>query len=67
MSEVGFEMLIFSFGSGFKLESTDAAYRAVIRKQIAYAKSKGIEVGGYDLIDLDRGNPVQCGGGGVVG
>lgn len=56
MVAVGFEMFIFSFGSGFELESTDAAYIASVKTQIDYAKSKGIEVGGYDLICLDRGH-----------
>jgi len=51
------EMLIFSFGSGFTLESADPKYLATIKAQIEYAHSKGIEVGGYDLICLDRGNP----------
>ena len=55
MAEVGFEMLIFSFGSGFRLESADPAYLASIKAQIDYAKSKGIEVGGYDLVCLERG------------
>ena len=41
MAEVGFEMLIFSFGSGFRLETSDAAYLATIKAQVAYAKSKG--------------------------
>ena len=27
---------------------------ASVKKQVDYAKSKGIEVGGYDLIVLDR-------------
>jgi hypothetical protein len=57
MAETGFEMLIFSFGSGFRLESADPKYLATIKGQIEYANSKGIEVGGYDLIVLDRGNP----------
>ena len=56
MAEVGFEMLIFSFGSGFQLETANETYLNGIKKQIAYAKSKGIEVGGYDLICLDRGH-----------
>lgn len=55
-------MLIFSFGSGFKMESTSAEYRKLIKSQITYAKSKGIEVGGYDLIDLDRGSPDPAAG-----
>ena len=49
-------MLIFSFGSGFKLETADPAYLKTVKAQIAYANSKQIEVGGYDLICLDRGN-----------
>eukprot|EP00746_Dinoflagellata_sp_MGD_P020930 gnl/MRDRNA2_/MRDRNA2_14879_c0_seq1.p1 gnl/MRDRNA2_/MRDRNA2_14879_c0~~gnl/MRDRNA2_/MRDRNA2_14879_c0_seq1.p1 ORF type:complete len:566 (-),score=92.93 gnl/MRDRNA2_/MRDRNA2_14879_c0_seq1:71-1666(-) len=56
MVEVGFEMLIFSFGSGFTLETSDPSYLAKIKGQIDYAKQKGIEVGGYDLIVLDRGH-----------
>ena len=63
-------MLIFSFGSGFNLETTNATYLAQIAagesaeqlsslqsrtKDVAYAHAQGIEVGGYDLICLDRG------------
>ena len=52
--EVGYEMFIYSFGSGFDLESTDETYLESIKADIAYANQKGIEVGGYDLICLDR-------------
>lgn len=59
-------MFIFSFGTSFHLESKDPAYLASVKKKIDYAKSKGIEVGGYDLICLDRGGSVpkeyQAGG-----
>ena len=45
MQEVGFEMIIFSFGSGFQIESTDEQYIAKIKKSIDYAKAHGgIEV-----------------------
>jgi hypothetical protein len=54
MAEVGFEMLIYSFGSGFNMESKDEIYIERIASDIKYANSKGIEVGGYDLIALDR-------------
>jgi hypothetical protein len=54
LTAIGFEMFIYSFGSGFNLESTDPTYLAQIKADIAYANSKGIEVGGYDLICLDR-------------
>jgi hypothetical protein len=56
MAEVGFEMLIYSFGSDFNMENASADYIASIKQQIDYAHSKGIEVGGYDLICLERGD-----------
>ena len=60
----GFEMLIYSFGTPFNLEDTSPATIAAVGAQIAYAKSQGLEVGGYDLICLQRG---QGGYGGNVG
>eukprot|EP01061_Rhynchopus_euleeides_P012170 TRINITY_DN21794_c0_g1_i1.p1 TRINITY_DN21794_c0_g1~~TRINITY_DN21794_c0_g1_i1.p1 ORF type:complete len:724 (+),score=276.15 TRINITY_DN21794_c0_g1_i1:54-2225(+) len=60
MAEVGFELFIFSFGSGFNLESDDPKYLAEIKSLVDYAKAKGIEVGGYDLICLDRGNSIKA-------
>jgi len=56
MAEVGFEMLIYSFGTNFVLETADSEYIANISKQVRYAREHGIEVGGYDLICLDRGH-----------
>ena len=51
MQEVGFEMIIYSFGSGFQIESSDPGYISKIKASIDYAKSHGnIEVGAYDLI-----------------
>ena len=54
MADVGFEMLIYSFGSGFNMESTDPAYISSIREVVRYARNLGIEVGGYDLIAWTR-------------
>ena len=54
MADVGFEMMILSFGSDFDLESTDASYIQQMYDDISYAASKGIEVGGYDLIVWTR-------------
>lgn len=48
--EVGFEMVIMSFGSGFNLESTDPAYRAVYKQLADDAKAKGVALGGYSLL-----------------
>ena len=41
MAEVGFEMLIYSFGSGFNIESTNETYIDLIAQDVAYANSKG--------------------------
>jgi hypothetical protein len=56
MAATGFEMLIYSFGSGFNLEDASPANLARVKAQVDYARSKNIEVGGYDLICLDRGH-----------
>lgn len=54
LAEVGFEMVLFSFGSGWNLESNSSQYMKQIKEDVAYANAKGIEVGGYDLIALTR-------------
>lgn len=53
-AEVGFEMIIYTFGSGLNMESDDPAYLAKIRADVDYAHSKGIEVGGYSLFSSRR-------------
>lgn len=54
MAEVGFEMMIWSFGSDFNAESKNVTYIKEMAADIAYANSKGIEVGGYDHICWGR-------------
>ncbi len=54
MANVGFEMMFYSFGSGFNLESASKAYMAEISEIVIYAASRGIEIGAYDLIALTR-------------
>jgi hypothetical protein len=49
-AEVGFELVIMSFGSGFNFESTDPAYIARYKELADYGKSKGIALGGYSLL-----------------
>ena len=46
MVEVGFEMFIISFGSGFHLEDTSDENLDAVASNIRYANDKGIEVGG---------------------
>jgi hypothetical protein len=48
-AEVGFEMVILTFGSGFNFESRDATYQAQMKELADYGKSKGIVLGGYSL------------------
>src|ERR1017187_1204770 len=48
-AEVGFEMVILTFGSGFDFESRDQKYQAHIKELADYGKSKGIVLGGYSL------------------
>ncbi len=49
-ADVGFEMVILTFGSGFDIENEDPAYLAGIRELVEYAHAKGIELGGYSLL-----------------
>lgn len=48
--DVGFEMLILSFGSGFNLENRDPAVMTKARSLANYAHEKGIEIGSYSLL-----------------
>jgi hypothetical protein len=53
-AEVGFEMVIMTFGSGFNMENTDPAYRDRIKELVDYAHRKGIQLGGYSLLASRR-------------
>jgi hypothetical protein len=47
-AEVGFEMIIYTFGSGLNMENEEPSYIAKVTP-MEYAHSKGIEVGAYSL------------------
>ena len=49
-AEVGFEMVIMTFGSGFNMESGDAEYYGKLKELSDYAHNKGIALGGYSLL-----------------
>lgn len=49
-AEVGFEMVILTFGSGFNIEDDSEEYIAKMTEYADYAKSKGVEIGGYSLL-----------------
>ena len=60
-AEVGFEMVILTFGSGFNVEDRSPEFRAEMTRYAAYAKSKNIELGGYSLLasrSIDPANDV---------
>ena len=49
-ADVGFEMVIMTFGSGFDFESRDPAYRRQVAALAAYGRGKGVALGGYSLL-----------------
>jgi hypothetical protein len=72
-AEVGFEMIIYTFGSGLNMENNDPEYLARIREDVEYAHAKGIEVGGYSLLasrrindEMDVINPATGRPGGAI-
>jgi len=60
-ADVGFEMVILTFGSGFNVEDESAENIAKMKQYADYAKRKGIEIGGYSLLasrKIDAANDV---------
>ncbi len=53
-AEVGFEMVILTFGSGFNIENDSAEYRAKMKAYADYAREHGVEIGGYSLLASRR-------------
>ena len=53
-AEVGFEMIIYTFGSGLDMENVTPEYLARIKADVDYAHAKGIEVGAYSLLASRR-------------
>jgi hypothetical protein len=49
-ADVGFEMVIMTFGSGFNIEREDPAYLAQIKKLVDYGRAKGVSLGGHSLL-----------------
>ncbi len=53
-SDVGFEMVILSFGSGLDMEDTSESNIRKFKTLADYAHAKGIEMGGYSLFSSRR-------------
>ena len=51
---VGFEMIIYTFGSGLDMENNNPEYLAKIKADVDYAHGKGVEVGAYSLLASRR-------------
>jgi len=49
-AEVGFEMIILSFGSGFNMDNEDPQFLAQWKAIADYADSRGVELGSYSLL-----------------
>jgi len=49
-SDVGFDIVLMTFGSGFNIENTNTEYIATYRKLADYAATKKITLGGYSLL-----------------
>lgn len=56
-AEVGFEMVIMTFGSGFNMENINPEYLMQIKELANYAHSRSIELGGYSLLASRRISP----------
>ncbi len=53
-ADVGFEAIIFSFGSGFNMENRDPEFLAEWKQVADHAKAQGIELGSYSLLSSRR-------------
>ena len=56
-AEVGFEMVILTFGSGFNIEDDSPAHLAEMKRYADYARSRSVEIGGYSLLASRRIEP----------
>ncbi|MDR2980838.1 MAG: hypothetical protein LBV12_01175, partial [Puniceicoccales bacterium] len=56
-AEVGFEMVILTFGSGFNFENRDLAYQDRFKALADYAHTKKIALGGYSLLSSRNADP----------
>jgi len=60
-AEVGFELVIMTFGSGFNAENENPEYRQQVKELADYAHAKGVGLGGYSLLasrSIDADNDV---------
>ncbi|HOC01446.1 MAG TPA: hypothetical protein PKM43_22185 [Verrucomicrobiota bacterium] len=49
-ADVGFELAVLTFGSGFNFESRDPDYQVRIKELVDYGRARGVALGGYSLL-----------------
>jgi len=54
---IGFDSAILTFGSGANIENMSQENLNYLKKLADYAKSKGVEIGGYSLLAASRRGP----------
>jgi len=59
LADIGYDMIIQSFGSGIRLESEDPDYIARVRSDYDYVHSKGLTIGGYTLAIIRDYSPMN--------
>ena len=59
LADVGFDMIIQSFGSGMNMESEDENYIARVKSDYDYVHEKGLTVGGYTLAIIRDYQPMN--------
>ena len=52
--DAGFELIIYTFGSGINMENESPDYIASVKRDVDYAHSKGLAVGAYSLFSSRR-------------
>ncbi len=59
LSDVGYDMIIQSFGSGINMESEDEDYISRVKADYDYVHEKGLTIGGYTLAIIRDYRPMN--------
>jgi len=59
LADIGYDMIIQSFGSGINMESKDEAYINRVKSDYDYVHSKGLTIGGYTLAIIRDYSPMN--------
>ncbi len=59
LADIGYDMIIQSFGSGIQLENEDPDYISRVKSDYDYVHSKGLTIGGYTLAIIRDYSPMN--------